>query len=241
MLLTACSGPAAPKRLAVLTFENLTGDPAFDWIASAAPSIIAAELSAARVAAISDAYLDKASHIVHGYFTTDRRFEIEIEDASRHKLTDPRQYSGPVLSAMTAAAKAIDPSAHNFSSTHEDAVDAWGHRDFEKAVAIDPDFGAAWLAWVETQIQHGDAAQASAIADRALARPSLRSDVDRARIELLAANLHQDGDRRVKALAQLAKLTNDPAAMLALAETELNARHFQAAVSAFQNALAADP
>jgi len=242
--LSACARPHQPGRFAVLPFENLTGDAANDWIASAAPAIMEAELGAVRAGSVSDGYLQNAGQFVHGYFTRsggELRFEVALEDAARHKLTEPRSYSGPLLPAMTAAVKAINPSAREFSTARADAVDAWGHREFQKATAIDPDFGAAWLAWVETLIQHGDTAQATEVADRALARTSLRSEVDRARIELLAANLHNDEPRRVKALAQLAKLTNDSAMTIALAETELNARNFPAAVSAFQNALAANP
>ncbi len=159
----------------------------------------------------------------------------------RHKLTDPRVYSGPPLAAMTAAAKQIDPGAQSFSTSREDAIDAWGHRDYEKAVSIDPDFGIAWLQWMETVIQRGDSAQALSIADRALAQKGLRSDVDRARIELLAANLRNDSAGRSAALAKLAKETNDPATMLALAESQLNARNFDAAIAAYRQALKENP
>ena len=195
-------------------------------------------------ASISDAYLNQAGRFVHGYLTKDDgkvRYKIAVEDASRHKLSDPREYSGPLLQAMTAAAKGIDPRAENFSTSREEAADAWGHRDFEKAVALDPDFGAAWLAWTEMLIQQRDPAKAAEVADRALARGSLRSELDRARLDLIAATLHQDEGRRVKALGVIAKLTEDPAAMAALGDAEVNARHFKEAEAAFQDALAANP
>ena len=246
MLLGACSRQPATNRLAILTFENLTGDPANDWMGSAAAFIVAAELGArgVRAGSISDGYLQNAGQFVHGYFTQRGgvlEFQVATEDAVRHKVTGEKAYSGPLLSAMTAAAKGIDPAAHDFSTSRADAIDAWGHLDFEKAVAIDPDFGAAWLAWVETLAKRGDAARAAEVADRALQRTALHSDLDRARIEVLAANLHQDDARRVKALGQLASLTGDPAVNIALAEAEQNARNFPAAVAAFHNALASHP
>ncbi len=242
--MTACSREPEAKRVAVLTFENLTGDASLDWIESAAPSVIAAEIGAARAGSASDAYLENAGRIVHGYFVKDSsnvRFEIAVESAARHKLTDTQRFSGTLLGAMTAAAKTIDPAARSFSTSREDAVEAWGQRDFEKAIAIDPDFGTAWLGWVELLLQRGDAAQATSIADRALARNGLRSDLDRARIDLIAANLHNDPPRRSAALAAIAKLSNDPAVMRALAESETNARHFDAAIAAYQNFLAENP
>jgi len=93
--------------------------------------MIAAEVghTAILVPSMSDAYLGRANRIVHGYVTKrggGLRFEIAIEDASRHKLTDPVAYSGQMISAMTAAAKSIDPAARGFSTGHEEAVEAWG-------------------------------------------------------------------------------------------------------------------
>jgi tetratricopeptide (TPR) repeat protein len=239
-MLAACSRPPEKGRFAVLTFENLTGDSSQDWIANAAPSIMAAELGGARGSSVGDAYIQNATQIVHGYFTN-RGFEISVEDTARHKLSEPRQYRGELLAAMNMAAKAIAPSARAFSTTREDAAEAWGRSEFEKAVAIDGDFGAAWLAWVEASIQHGDAQQAASIADRALERPSLRSDLDRARIELLAANLHGDSDARARAFAQIAKLTKEPTAIAAYAEAELKVHDFESAIAAFQELLVQTP
>ena len=62
-------------RIAILPFENLTGDASLDWISAAAPAIVVSELSgSARIAAfraqtVSDAYLSGATRFVHGYFT----------------------------------------------------------------------------------------------------------------------------------------------------------------------------
>ncbi len=199
-------------------------------------------MNAVRVASAGDAYLQQAVRIVHGYFTRrgdGLRFEVETEDAAKHKISDPHEFAGSTLSAMTAAARSIDPAAKEFSSSKEDAVDAWGHRDFEKAVSIDPDFGAAWLAWLESELAQRNTSQAMETADRALARTSLRGDLDRARIELIAANLHNDSSRRLQALRTLVKETNDRATTLVLAQAEVNARDFNAAIATLQSVLAA--
>ena len=114
-----------------------------------------------RVASTSDAYLDHATRFVHGYYTrrgSELRFEISLENAARHTMVGSRAFTGAPLAAMTAAAHTIDASARDFSTGREDAVDAWGHRDFETAVARDPNFDTAWLAWVETLLQQRDTA-----------------------------------------------------------------------------------
>ena len=114
--------------------------------------------------------------------------------------------------------------------------------EFERAVADDPDFGAAWLAWAETAARKGDAAQATAIVDRALARTGLRSQMDRARLELLRATLAKDAAARARALANLERLDPaDTALKQTLAETEMNARHYSPAAAQYKQVLEQDP
>ena len=72
--------------------------------------------------------------------------------------------------------------------------------------------------------------------NRALARSSLQSNIDRARIELILATLRRDTGARDKALSTLTGLlTTDVPLMLALAEAELNARRFSVAAEVFNN------
>ncbi len=250
--LGSCSrGSHAVDRLAILPFENLTGDASVDWVASAGAAIVTADLAgvpkafAQQTQTQSDAYLANATRFVHGYFTGRAgalRFEIEVEDASRHKVIAEETGTGDVLVTMNAMAKGLDPSAHSFSTSNAEAVAAWGHREFERAATLDPDFGAAWMAWVETLAQRGETAHAIEAAKRALARPSLQSKVDRARIELLAATLGRDTVGRAKALAALTRLlTTDAPLLEALATTELNARRFSSAVEVLKSILKLDP
>src|SRR5579862_1034651 len=189
-LASACSRPAPrPERIALLPFDNLTGDSSFDWLRSAAPDIVAGQLNgmkdllAMRVGALRDAYADDATRFVQGYF--DQRhgklhFEVNIEDSSRHKMVGTGEFEGDLLPAMNALSKTIDPAAQQFSSANPEAVAAWGHGDYERAVSLDANFSGAWLSWVETRVGAGDSRQAVEIAGRALDRSSLSSPVDRA-------------------------------------------------------------
>lgn len=250
--LLGCSRGARPvDRVAILPFENLTGDSSLDWIASTAPAIVAADLAgvsrefAQPAQTRSDAYLARATRFVQGYFTGNSgalRFEVEVEDASRHKMVGEEGGTGDVLSAMNAIAKKMDASAHAFSTPNAEAVAAWGHHEFERAVTLDPDFSTAWLAWADTLALRGEAAQAVEVANRALARPGLRSNVDRGRIELLLATLHRDPVARDQALSALTRVLPADASLLeAMASAEVNARRFSSAVEVFKSILKLDP
>jgi tetratricopeptide (TPR) repeat protein len=227
------------QRFAFLPFENLTDDPSLDWVVSAAPTIAAEDLTGIqgvetlRASTVSDGYLEQATRFVHGYFTggaSTLRFEIEVEDAERHKIATSGSENGNVLAAMNAAAKWIAPGAHAFPSPNPEAVQAWGRGEYERAVNLDPDFGAAWRAWAEALQHAGDTARAVEVASQALARSSLRSELDRARIALFSAELRHDVDAREKALTELVRLSPSNTALLtALAETAMTARHFREA------------
>jgi Flp pilus assembly protein TadD len=107
---------------------------------------------------------------------------------------------------------------------------------------LDPDFGAAWLAWVQALAEARDQARAAEIASRALSHSSLRTAVSRAQIEVAAAAIRDDQPARAKALTELMKLVpNDPTLPRSLAEAELRARHFLEAAHAFERTLRLEP
>jgi hypothetical protein len=75
LLTASCSRPpAAVERLVVLRFDNLSGDASLDWIATAAPAILGSQLAGAgRMLPalgenVRDGYLQRATHLAHGYF-----------------------------------------------------------------------------------------------------------------------------------------------------------------------------
>jgi tetratricopeptide (TPR) repeat protein len=252
--LAACS-PAPPppvERIAVLPFENLTGDGALDWIASAGPAVVASEITggqrilAMRLASLSDAYRAQATRFVHGYFTERAgaalHFEIEIEDASSHKMLKTTAVDGGVLTAMDAVAKFLTPSVRSFSTANAEALEAWGHSHDELAVSLDPDFGAAWLAWAQKFAAEGNPSRAAEVAEQALARPGLRSAVERAQIEMTAANLRKDRDGQRTALAALVRLQPaDTSLIETLAKLEFDERNFTDAAEQYRNLVRLSP
>jgi tetratricopeptide (TPR) repeat protein len=250
--LAACRSSAPPvERIAFLTLENLTGESSLDWMRRAVPAIVSAQLTGAgrivplRAETVRDAYNGKATHFVHGYFERrggKLRFTFLEEDAASHKMTRTLTVDGDALAASDRLAKQLDAAAHAFSTTNAEAVAAWGQLDFERAVALDPDFCAAWLAWVQQEIAANRPEQALTIADRALARPQWRSPIDRAQAALAAASLRNDASARAQALTELVRLVpNDVVSIRALAEQEMNARHFTESAQLFREALRIDP
>jgi Flp pilus assembly protein TadD len=248
MLAGSCSRqPAAqPQRIAVVRFENLTGDASLDWMSNAAAAILASEWRGATLAqAPRDGYSERAARVAQGYFEkrgAGLRFQVVMEDLGRRKIAEEETANGELLAAVSAIAKRMDPRAGAFSTGNAEAVEAWGQGQFERAVNLDPDFGAAWLAWAEGVASQGNARGALDIASRALMRPGLRSKVNRAQIALLAAGIRGDTPARIAALQDLTGLIpGDLDALRTLAGAEFQARLFAPAAKTYGQLAQADP
>lgn len=237
-------------RIGILRFENLTGNPSLDWIANAAPSILAEQLVGAddvvpiRAGNVSEAYLAGANRFLHGTVTELHgalHFDIQDEDAARHKTITDERLSGNVLDVLNRAAHQLDPAAQPFSTSNPEALKAWAQGDSERAVKLDPDFGAAWMARAEDAARKGDNAEALGIVDQALARPGLRSEIDHARLALLSATLKKDDPARENALTELHRLDPaDTSLTQRLAEFETQARNFEKAAGFYREILQQD-
>lgn len=247
---------SAAQRIAILQVDNLSGDTSLDWIAAAAPRILASQLSGVPdttpllANSASDAYAAGATRLLRGYFddrdaasngSAPLHFEFRMEDAASHHMLEPIALDGNPIQALDNLAHRIDPSAHAFSSSNPQAVEAFGHGEYEHAVQLDPDFSAAWLAWAQS-FSATEPAKASDIITRALERSGLRSPADRFRLQLLAASLNHDPEAELKALQGLeSQSSSDPNAVRSLAETAMNAREFKAAAKYYERLLALAP
>jgi Flp pilus assembly protein TadD len=238
--------------VAFLPFENLTGDASLDWVKLAAARVAAAQLTGVAgtipilANTLRDAQLASATHYVHGYFDLRRgaalHFEAVFEDAASRKAVRTLSSEADLLGAGDAVAKTVDPEAQPFSTADRAAAEAWGKGDFERAVALDPDFGHAWLAWTQALAAAKETARAIDVASRALARATLRSPVSRAQIELASATLRQDETGRAAALTKLSRLVaNDSTVIQALAELELRARRFDEAARLYREMIRLEP
>jgi Tfp pilus assembly protein PilF len=197
----------------------------------------------------SEATLGGATRFLHCTFSTSGsnpdsalRFDYAFEDAERHKMVETGAADGAILFAVNTVARRLDPAARPFSTAQQDAVSAWGRGDFERAVALDPDFGTAWTSWVEQLARSGKPDEALAMAERAVARASLRTPLSKARLQLQTAVLRKDDAARLAALNTLAGLApNDSAMILALAEANQKQRRFSASANDYRRVLAIEP
>jgi tetratricopeptide (TPR) repeat protein len=246
LVLSACTrAPQAPPRYALLPFDNLTGDRSLDWIARTAPRIAAAEIAgtARPATTVGEAYLERATRFVHGYFTGTAaalHLTVEVEDSATHKMVEHEQLDGPLLASMTALSKSLEPKAEPFGTSNEAAIEAWGRGEYEKAVAIDPAFGIAWLAWMETLARAGDVTGAIDVAGRALEHP-VKSELDGLRIELTRATLQKDPHAEHEALRKLTARVADPQLLSNLGALETRTREFAVAERDYRKLLAVEP
>jgi Flp pilus assembly protein TadD len=246
LLLSSCArAPQAPPRYALLPFDNLTGDQSLDWIARTAPRIAAAEIAgtARPAATVGEAYLGRATRFVHGYFTGTAaalHLTVEVEDSTSHKMVAHEQLDGPLLPSVSALSKSLEPKAEPFATSNEAAIEAWGRGEYEKAVAIDPAFGSAWLAWMETLARAGDVEGAIAVAGRALEHP-VKSELDGLRIELTRATLQKNSHAEHEALRKLTARIADPQLLANLGALETREREFALAEGDYKKLLAVEP
>jgi tetratricopeptide (TPR) repeat protein len=195
---------------------------------------------------VGTAALQHATQLLHCTFTQrsgSLQIQYALEDAERHRMIATGSIDGTALFAVSALARTLDASgARPFSTLNPDAAAAWGRGDFERAVALDPDFGTAWASWIVQTAQSGKPDLAADLAGRALARAFLRTPLDKAQIQLSSATLRKDQGARAAALTDLARLApHDTGALLALAAIQQQARNYAAAQDLYRRVLAVDP
>ncbi len=234
----------------MIPFENLTGDPSLDWVRTSGPAMLGDELEAsARVAlvgagSLADARVANAPEVLYTYFIREKqglRVSFELEDSASLRIRPAASTTGTLLGAVDGLARLLDPQARGFSTSNPLAVEAWGRGEFERAIELDPDFGAAWLSGVRTLAQSGKRDDALRTADRALARSTLRTSWTRGELRVLIAGIRKDVPGRAAALSDLAKLApSDVAALSAAAEAQARARNFQASADLYRKVIALD-
>jgi len=241
----ACAKPPVQgnRRVAILPFENLTGDASLDWVRAAGPAMLGEELAGSRTNpvvanSLVDARLENATDVLHTYYTKERGallITAEVEDRRTRRIQPVAAAGATLLAEVGDLTRNLDPQARAFSTTNAAATEAWGRGDYEKAVALDPDFGTAWASLVKTLAESGKADQAIAAADQALARKSLRSDWSRGELRALVATLRNDYSARANALTDLANSTpRDLAALAAAAQAQTMARNFREAAELYR-------
>lgn len=249
------------QRLAVLTFENLTGDRAYEWWCPALADLMTeaaaglAAVHALRAESPWDAPSLRATHVLHGFLTRQGpglRLEAALEDLTRravrrrHVIEGPPG-EGPARFADRLAAE-LGLRARPVAVRKSPALEAYAGALrspnpvplLERAVASDSGFLAPYLLLAGLHLARGHRDSALAVLDR-----SLSADLDpiaRHRAELALAGIRGDRAAQERALENLARLTPaDPEVRQGLAAHSLARRDYAGAARAYREAIERDP
>jgi len=285
----SCSRARTPavERLAILRFENLTGDDSLDWMGRAVSEVLSADLAGSRNVYLisfsalhaSDralgprpltapgisaerpaALLSGANRILYGRIsrTAGRlRLDAAIFDPSRSTLERTLAAGGgePAGIIRLSDSLAIELAAtrrpfetqntqalREYCAGLESGGSAEAAAAFSQAIKADPDFGRALAAWAQLEAARNDKAEAQRILALASAQGRSISELDRARLAAIAAEIGGDTALRARALESMARLNPaDMSLLRELAQAHLNARQYAAAARDLTSALALQP
>lgn len=211
----------AAGRIAVLPFENLSGDAAFDWAGSAIQEIVVSDLTGA--AKLDPVAFDTARNasgvkrILSGYYAQEDgalRFHGVLRDAASGKTIMSYLHDAPVLDAGNRMARNVSAQARPYGTTSEVALRAYlegtqtgTFEPLEKALGADAGYGEAWVALVRRQAQSAGRDKALEVVERARQHNGRFHKIERARIELLGATLRNDTAAQIRLLEGLTSLT----------------------------------
>lgn len=272
LVLTSCSrkpesaGSGLPRRIGILLFENLSSDVSLDWLGRAAASVISNQLASPQaivpveLPSIRDAASANVNELVHGYYSVagdEVRFTAQLRNAVTFQngklITASGKLSAGVLPLIDALARQISPAAHPYETTNEVAVrelfqgiaapsqdESMAH--LELALQADPAFGPAYLGKIQLLLARGDTNGAKAALGQASQHTKSFSELERAKIGMMQANLGGSRTDRMEALSRLvAAVPTDLQALDSLANLQIAEKKFAEAIRTYQTALKLEP
>jgi len=267
LLLAGCARGPAPSvvRWAVLPAENLTGNPAYDWVGPALAAVVAEEFTGSpevdprAVASLPEATAFRASGIIYSYFTERDgrlRLRVALEETATNQIV--RYFhlegrAGALLPLAEAVARRLGTPARRFGTRNEAALRAYGEAlatadegkraaALRRALAADPHFPRALLAVAQTLVARGYRERARRLIQAAAERPDAYDEVSLARFDVFLASLEQDPAAMARALERMAAaVPADSGLAERAAQAELGLHHYQAAAAWFQRAARIEP
>ena len=200
-----------------------------------------------------------ANRLAYGDYRIDggrihARMVIEDLQTRRQRVLDTVTMPGPdIAAAATALARQVWPEAPAYSAHNLAAVRAYAkaieapdpaasEQTVRQAIASDPDFGAPYLLLAELQAQQRNRPGMIQTLEHANARGTSLPQIDRARLETIAAGLSGDVAARQRAVEVLVRLTpNDPGTWRSAAEIANQRHEYPQAVQAYEHALTVEP
>ena len=265
LLLAGCRGSEVRfQRIAILPFENLTGDASLDWMGRGFSELAGLHITGSptaqpvQAAALRETAGLGATQILHGYFSKigeSWRVEAVLEDAGSRRMVRWAAAAGPASGGIAPLASAVTlqvaGSARPLGALDEAGLKAWveglssadpaaAREALQRAAASAPDFGAAYVTWAQWLMAHGQRAGAQQVI-RAAGQRQI-PEVERARLRYLESVLEKGRAEQYQALITLSRVTPaDPEVFRNLAQMDLAVHRYPAAVDSYQKAVARTP
>jgi tetratricopeptide (TPR) repeat protein len=220
----------------------------------------AAHVEPVQIRSLRDAPAVGASEVLEGHFSVvGGRLSVEavLEDAQRVRNLGTIRASGPadadMLPLAQTIARAVEPGARPLPTVSPQAFEAYSaaieakapaeaDSGFDRAVGADPQFGAAYLAWLRSLQARGDATRASRVLAAARQKSAGFQPLERVQLDLAAATIA--GDRAGERRALLGLVQADPAdasVYSRLSEMDAAAHSYRDAAASCQKAFEREP
>lgn len=252
--------------IAVLPFENLGGAQDLAWMSRGFSEAVRLQLAGGSrfhplsISALRDAPSSGASRILHGYLSAVAgrlRVQADVENTATHRMVERIGVTGPLAEGMLPLARAvahkIDAGARELPTRNAEAFRAYiaaldaqdarvAAHDFERAAALDPGFGADYVAWAQALVSRGDRAGAIQVIAAPRNQAARFPELERSRLDLIAAGLSGDRAAERQALVSLARADpGDPGVYRALGEIDTAGHAYAAAGKWYEQALQRGP
>jgi Tfp pilus assembly protein PilF len=222
-------------------FEYQGTDPGLIWLGAALPSIASFQAGALAVPNLRDAHATSLQQVIGGTITGhpgDFLVRAVVRDERNQRTVRAIEVRGPTpLEAAAALARHFTSRIKPFETTNSDAIREYFSGRPDRALAIDPNFGGAHIARIETLIRSGNPVDLrNAVTAARAAKLSL---LDQARLQALVG---ESPKSRSDALLTLARASRyDIQLWSSAAEAALTSKDHKGAIEAFRKALELDP
>jgi cytochrome c-type biogenesis protein CcmH/NrfG len=268
LLVVSCgskSNPAGPRRLALLPFDNLSGDASLSWLTVGIPGVLSTQLRGNEGLAVLDAadirtaQYFKPTEELSGWFEK-RGGELWIHAVVRNPASqktlrtfESKASTQDPLPAMESIAKELAPNTRPFPTRNRAALEAYfsaasetdpqrQQQLLEQAATADPSFANAFLARAQRMLATGDREGAAKALVDARRNSAQFTEGDRARLEFLNSQVTGDARSRLAALTKLTKLEpGNVEQWQGLAQSALLLRDFKTALNAYEQVVKLDP
>jgi tetratricopeptide (TPR) repeat protein len=241
-LTAACNKPAQiSDRLVFAPFEYQGSEPASAWVGGAVSGIASVQTGTLAAPDLRDAKAASGQQVVEGVVTGapgDFQVSAVIRDEGAQQTLRAISVRGATpMDAATALARQITPQPKPYGTSNNEAIREYFSGRADSALSLDPNFGAAHLAKIETLLRSGRKDELPAAI--AAARAAKLSELDQARLEALVANTPKGRSDALLVLARASRY--DVQLWRAAAEAALTSKDYKGSIDAFRKALELDP